>query len=420
MNMDSNGTFARYWSVALLVLMTSTWTLWLPPSWTDTLVYPNVPYVAAASWLSGLAWIGVLIAMGISLLSTWSRRASIARSGWWGLLVCLTLAVAADQHRLQPWVYQSMIYASILAIAPGSSTRWIRWVAISIYAYSAAGKLDAQFIHTVGQDFLDAATQVVGVDSSVWPLSRRVKFAFAFPIYELIVAACLAVPQLRRLGAYLAIALHLGLIVMLSPWQLDHSLGVIVWNVTLVGQAWLLFESPSSDHASSSAADHAASRPFRVPRLVSRLVTTLVIALPLSERRGIWDHWTSWALYSPHSSRFEWYIPESQISKWPDAIREAAMDDADNDGWCEVSLSRLSLSCRGVPVVPQARYQIQLASRLRGQNVPTGAVRGVLKSVSDRWTGQRQQTLLFNARDVNAAASDYWVGVVDPIASSPK
>ena len=79
------------------------------------------------------------------------------RALWWSVAACLLVSFLLDQHRLQPWAYQSAIYALVFAaIDPRRTRRYLIPLAASVYLYSAAGKFDFQFAHTVGQDFLDS------------------------------------------------------------------------------------------------------------------------------------------------------------------------------------------------------------------------------------------------------------------------
>ena len=56
------------------------------------------------------------------------------------------------------------------------------------------------------------------------------------------------------------------------------------------------------------------------------------LVLPLSERSGYWDHWLSWALYSPHNSRAEIQIHQSAVDQLPQIAATYLMPDDDADG----------------------------------------------------------------------------------------
>ena len=136
---------------------------------------------------------------------------------WWLVMVALGILIVIDQHRLQPWAYQTLLYASVLGALPWrEGRRWIVAIAISIYFYSAAGKLDYQFVHTVGSQMVDALLSAVVDVADDW----AVIIAFALPVSELTIAALLVFPKTRRVGGVCAIAMHVTLIVLLGPWAL--------------------------------------------------------------------------------------------------------------------------------------------------------------------------------------------------------
>ncbi|MEL7336120.1 MAG: hypothetical protein AAFN70_07980, partial [Planctomycetota bacterium] len=115
-------------------------------------------------------------------------QALVFRGRIWAAARHLSIAIAVlflcDQHRLQPWAYQGWIIMLIVGwgagrakMKPGEersakcqgATMWagspvrlspwqwflLRAFAISVYLYSASGKFDAQFFHTVGPQMIN-------------------------------------------------------------------------------------------------------------------------------------------------------------------------------------------------------------------------------------------------------------------------
>ena len=94
---------------------------------------------------------------------------------------------------------------------------------ISIYFYSAIGKLDFEFLHTVGQQMLGAMVTLLGQDPTLIPSWLRIVLVACFPLAELAIAAGLAWPQSRRVAGWFAIGVHLILIVVLGPLGLNQD-----------------------------------------------------------------------------------------------------------------------------------------------------------------------------------------------------
>jgi hypothetical protein len=366
--------------------------------------FPTVTWFALpdSAWLiRAVEWIAsgaILIALGIVIRDgsrTWP---------WWLIGVGLAISILIDQHRLQPWAYQSLLYAVVFAGMPWrTGRRWIIAIAISVYFYSAAGKLDYQFVHTVGNQMVRTLIGPFGPISE----ATATKLAFALPLAELTIAVLLAIPRTRRRGGYLAIAMHLTLIGLLGPWGLDHSLGVITWNALLATQSWILFcRIPTPDH-SIDRTDQSTIGVLR--QSVAAIVVTAALVAPLAERSGYWDHWTSWALYSPHNSRADIQVHQSAIKELPIELHAFLTGDPDGDRWIDLDVDQWSLRQRLVPVYPQARYQLALALDL-AKNYQLGqAIRVKVKGVSDRRSGQRHVTFLIGRSDLESELRQYWL-----------
>ena len=140
-----------------------------------------------------------------------------------------------------------------------------------------------------------------------------------------------------------------------------------------------------------------------------RLIIVAAIAAPLLERRGYWDHWTSWSLYSPHTSHVDIELHQSAIDRLSPVLQTFLLDDTDHDGWQVLDLGSWSLATRRVPVYPQARYQLALAAELSHQYGLTDEIRARLLGVSDRWSGKREQLMMRNRNEIEAATEAFWL-----------
>lgn len=409
--------FPRAWAFGLLCLILATWPLWFPSlSFSDRAepmpMVPLMPTVSANSamvfWLGQAASFLLMIVLVIIVV-----RRQYHRFLWWLVAVCLITGFFCDQHRLQPWAYQSSIYAMIFAsMDRGTARRWLIPLLASIYIYSSAGKFDNQFAHTVGQDFLTAASNLVGGIPGDLGETWRVRFALFFPAIEIVAGLGILIPWTRRAAGFLVIAMHLVLISILGPWNLNHSLGVVLWNMLLIVQDYLiLVRNPQI----AEPLDHAVASPARnrnIDRLMGVLVRFIVIVAilaPLLERREYWDHWTSWSLYSPHTSHVDIEFHQSSIDQLSPSLQKFLLDDTNQDGWLILDLGSWSLSARRVPVYPQARYQVGLAAELARQYELGDEIRARLSGVSNRWSGKRDMTLMLNRNEIEAMARKYWL-----------
>ncbi|TWU22436.1 hypothetical protein Pla52o_34920 [Novipirellula galeiformis] len=410
--------FSRLWAGMLIALILVTFPLWRGDE--PLLQIPMLPFLHSWSpWGQWIPCLTLLAACAAILASAEGAR----RWLWWIVAAALCFAFLLNQHRLQPWAYQSAIYAVVFATMDRETARrWLIPLAASVYLYSGLGKIDYQFAHTVGQNFL-AAIDLPGVGNLAdrFEHNTLAMIALLLPLSEMLIGIGLLMTRTRRLAGALVIALHVSLIGMLGPWNLNHSHGVLLWNVLLIVQAWFLFlqrcpnpidPNPSSDPGdSASTAALSATVPKLNHSIGQRFAATLVIlaiVMPATERWGYWDHWTSWALYSPHSSRATVELHRSAREHVPAEMHPFLIDD-DDDGWYRLEMNSWSLDRLTVPIYPQARFQLAVASRIAHQCDLRNSVRVIVKGVSDRRSGRRIEQRLLGRKEIDTAQKQYWL-----------
>lgn len=409
--------FAKFWGICLLVLILSTYPLWFAPANPQMLLsVPLIsPVIAMPSYAPILPSAALLAGLIIAIASTKEKQ---FRVGWAIVAGSLITSFLLDQHRLQPWAYQSFFYSLIFAtMNPNVGRKWIMPLAASIYVYSAAGKFDFQFQHTVGQDLLGMMTRLLGGLPFNLEADTATRITLLFPTVELLAGIGLYLPKTRRFSSVILVLMHLSLLILLGPWGLNHSRGVLLWNLMLITQAYFLFwvrpsKEPISREPVKADQTWLQSSPGSMRTMATwcvKLIVLLAIFCPMLERSGYWDHWTSWSLYSPHTSRAEIELHRSVSSKLHPELLACLEEDEDNDGWQKLSLESLSLRNRFVPIYPQARYQLAIANQICFSNELESEVRVKLKGVADRWTGERSESRLIGKRQIEDACKRFWL-----------
>ncbi len=366
----------RCWAISSLVLFGLTWRLWVGQP-----AFPQIPFFETFVEIPALVDrclfpvllicpFGVLIAKAVKT----QRRFAL------GFAICCVMLVLLDQNRLQPWVYHFLIIASLFfCLSKKAASRALRWVVISIYVYSAVSKFDYQFVQSVGAQMLTAISDSCGI--VIENNGTRRWLVLGFPLGELLVGGLLTFRKSRLLGVIAAVALHLGLVLILGPFGLNHQWPVLIWNLFFVVQAVILFwivndKSEADvllpeDEVEPQLQDQPANRPVPdtptpcpFPRL-GWAITAFAILFPLTQPIGICDHWPAWEVYAPRTSRAEL---KSGIGS-------------------ERSIGQLSLDSYGVPIYPQARVQFAIARAIAQKGKLPCEIR--VYSESDRWTGER-------------------------------
>ena len=420
------------WWTSLLAfgLLASTWPLWLGPA-----EFPQIPLlprlILAPPWVD---WLSLAVLLG-GLAGVLAGTPRVTPVAWLCVLTSGFVLVVLNQHRLQPWLYQLLFFGLIIVLSkPQRARSLLIGIVVSVYVYSALGKFDAEFLHTVGQQFWNGMLRIFGRpqgDGAEVP----VVWIALLPLTELMLAAGLAWRPTRAVAGGGAMGFHLALLLLLSPLGLDHSWGVVLWNLQFAGQAWILFVWPAMQRRLAAAKTAAGFTPQAAPpsavgrvpgsptRWGNRLATGIaaaVIILPSTERLGFWDHWTSWALYAPHSSRVEVWIAGTAVAKLPASLRTILPSGSTDALWVRIPLERWSLAETKAPIYPQARFQLGVALELARRVESEYLIKAVVRGVAARWDGRRRSREYVGSKSIEQAARQlFWLNVQprDPAAA---
>jgi hypothetical protein len=221
------------------------------------------------------------------------------------------------------------------------------------------------------------------------------------PAWEIAVALGLSFPATRRLGRLGAVVLHVALLLILGPWGMGHSTIVLVWNVAMLAEVWIVFD-PGLE---------LRPVPDRVATLsglgwLARGAFLVGVLLPLGERWGYCDAWPAHALYASHVERTEVFLHEAELPAYPPEVRRYTAETGPGL-WRRLDLTGWSRALRGVPIYPQARACNGLAEALAARYGDRRLIRVVQWGRADRWTGRRTQAALLGLEDIRRQGDRY-------------
>ncbi len=383
-----------------LLLMGVTWPLWTEaPSATSPQipwfgVLTNVPFAVDQVALGATVIASIWMMTLLRKTAPWQETAS-AWLYWLGL-ACLA---SLDQHRMQPWVIQYLLFATLLLIArDGPFLRSWKYAIAAVYIWSAISKLDASFFSQHGQLLLNGILDPLGIDHAFWADQTKRRIAMLFPVGELAVGILLLVPKFRRFGLPLSVGMHLALIGILA-FGLKHEWGVLLWNPFFILQNLIVF-GPD------------CFRRNCVPQLVPKLwgataFTLLVMSYPALELAGRCDHWPAWGVYCARPAQVRVLIVDSETHNLPDELRKHQGLPAPLDDRLPLSLDSWCFQKRVSPTYPQERYRLALAIALLKDQVPDSAVTVEVRSTPNRWTGERTLKVLNGLNEVETACKNF-------------
>jgi len=394
-------------AVALLSLITATYRLWFPG--TEFPLIPMFGFLADTPiWVDWIlsTFLGVCTVAVIFLATSPTWRSWF----WLAIAVLLVGTFLLSQHRLQPWAYQFAIVAAIFAwSSPSHATSHARYLALGIYFFSAISKLNASFVDELGADFLLTIGKWIGG----WENARNVEpyagLSLIFPAFELLAFVLLASPWTRRYGVVAAAAMHVGLLLVLGPWGLNHSLGVLLWNLFFIFQACLLFW-PTSEQP-RQAAEQGTSIKVATWKLNPAPVLVLIAALvvPLGDWLGLSDPWPAWALYDSRVGRTSCFVSKFAATQLPeDWQKYVALETIDLD-YVQFDIRRWSLDQTAAPIYPGRRFSFALSRAMTDRLNLSRFTRLVVQHPADRLTGERQSDVVPGGEAANYAQREFWL-----------
>ncbi|HEV3138790.1 MAG TPA: hypothetical protein VGZ26_12825 [Pirellulales bacterium] len=387
-----------------LALIAATWPLWIPQQ-----EFPQVPLVygagAAPAWFEWAGGSAILLGL-CGALAAPNRRLQAAALVPFALGTSLMMLV--DQERVQPWAYQFVLVALVLALAdPRTAIGLLRLLIVSFYFHSALSKLDVSFFHTLGQQFFTALAQSVGLAVGAGSEPWRLAVAAIFPAAELLVAIGLCFARTRSAALGAALLLHVLLLVILGPWGLNHKLGVLIWNAYFIVQNLLLFWPIQKSGGTIPAAGEPKSRPGAGSRFASRVVVAAGL-LPFLAPTGWFDLWPAWGLYASSAERVTLLVHRREIGRLPNGLRRFASSSNDpDDAWMTVRLDRWALEALGAPIYPQNRYQLGVAEAVISRYRLGNRARVVRWGLANRFTGERRQDVFSGVPQLLSAGNEY-------------
>ncbi|QDU82174.1 hypothetical protein Pla110_39290 [Polystyrenella longa] len=320
----------------------------------------------------------------------------------------LFLLVILDQHRIQTWSYQFGFMYLLMGcgnratddlstesvknsgLTPERTFKLLQVFVASIYIYSALSKLTRHFI-TGGGFFLSRGLlEQLGIDTTILSLGQLTFITTLLPLFELLVGFCLLFRGLRRFALSGSILLHAALILTLGPWGLNHSAGVLIWNLFFIVQNLVLFGFPRPEPETASLPE--APNPEK-PALTSRVVADrkkqlgyalflLVILMPAWGSRGYWDHWLSWEVYTSDQEKFLILIEDAEEKNLPVELAPYLLPPKPLETMRFLNVNSWSLDTKHAPAYPQSRFQW-----------------GIWRDIQNRYPDLKTQIILDDAID---------------------
>jgi len=259
--------------------------------------------------------------------------------------ILAVVLVVYDQSRLQPWFYE---YFFLLLGVAFASPNACRLIVASTYFWSGAQKLNAGFIHDVFPWMLEPLMRHLPhrAQALVHPLS------VAAPFIELWIGIALLGRKFRTPAIVAAIAMHIFILIALSPWGQNYNYVVWPWNIAMVAFVVILFWKTDV----SARQIMLGRNPFHIAALA---LFTLAPALSFF---GMWDHYLSAAMYASNRNQGTIFISNRLFDRLPDGIQDYAY--VETPDLSSIDIGEWSIDELKVPPYPEIRIYKNVARKI--------------------------------------------------------
>lgn len=293
--------------------------------------------------------ITLLLFIGLSI--TWIFN----EKKWIGYLAIgtLLLILIQDQMRWQPWVYLYLLM--LLPFLHHSQSGENKKAILICLQMVIAGLYIWSGVHKVNPNFLEATfgqlTKTFGIElSQGWK-----KLGYALPLIEIGIGLFLLIPRFRRVGIYGAVAMHVIVLLFLSPVVWHHNSVVYPWNIAMILFVFLLFWN-NTDNLFYSVREIRS-------HLLMIVAVTLVWIFPILNLFGYWDHYLSFSLYSDKAPLFYIAIEKNELHKIDRRFNNYFARLPGMEGGQLIDVHKWAFAELNVPFYPEERLFRKLSSQ---------------------------------------------------------
>ena len=354
-----------------------------PKLWVSSRFYPQtpvLPFLRAIPFPIDYA-VFILLLLLLVTIAVVPRPAKLIGAF---LLLAAVLALL-DQSRWQPWFYQYLFMLLALGLcsrSPAAAMNTCRLIVVCTYFWSGLQKVNPGFAADVFPWMAEPLTRFLPAGAR----SFVVSFGLVVPFVEAGIGIALLTRRFRTAAMYLAIGMHVFILIGIGPF--GHRANTVVWPWNLAMVAFLLILFPRSGDVSWRELLWGRGAVSQRVVLVQRLALVMFGVLPLLSFFNLWDHYLSSALYSGNRNNGALYLSDDVLAELPSPIQE----EATNEGLDVNKLEIADWSYRelNVPAYPEMRIYKNVARSLCDYAESASDVRLVVEAKGALFRGKRR------------------------------
>ena len=236
--------------------------------------------------------------VGISLIAFFPKNKYF-------LLTTLSLELFScmlDQNRWQPWEYQYNLIILFLFLYRNNPKQFINYFVFlmaTIYINSGLHKISGSFLYHVWENMI--LKHFFGFSTTQLQNLWIHYSGLSLGVIEVLLGIALLFSKSQKKAAILLMAMHLFILLLISPIGLNYNSIVWPWNVAMILFLYFVFIKGNNNKVVFE-------------NLIigyNKIIFSLIGIAPLFNFFGYWDDYLSFNLYSGNSKRLEICIPKN-------------------------------------------------------------------------------------------------------------
>jgi hypothetical protein len=223
------------------------------------------------------------------------------------LFISELLSCLFDQSRWQPWEYQFVFTLLVYIInynQPKKIIAGLAFLMVSTYAYSGLGKFNQSFLILFWDNLF--LRQYLKLSPAFIHQSYIYYGGYLLAMIEMLFGIGLLFRSIQKLSAWLIIAMHIFIVILVGPFGLKYNIVVWPWNILMILQLYFVF----------IYTDEAAVNIKLLWKGWNKMILIFWGLLPaLNHTAGWWDNFLSSRLFAGNQPQMMFCIKDSSEIK---------------------------------------------------------------------------------------------------------
>lgn len=262
-----------------------------------------------------------------------------------------------DQNRWQPYEYQFILTFALFALYYKNKEQFLNYFAflvLIIYLNSGLHKINGSFLYSVWENMI--LHRFLGIEYQDIKDYGLHYFGLLLGLIEFVGAFGLFFTKTRRYAALFLIAMHIFILLLISPFGLNYNSIVWPWNILMIILLYITFFPKNAILISLK----------KITNGFNFIPFVLIGIMPFFCFIGLWDNFLSFNLYSGGLERLEICVEN------PEELKNSEVYNLGKGKICKnkttINAQSWSLEELNIIVYPEKRIFLDIIKKWKIQN----------------------------------------------------